>query len=711
MQLWPIMERDLKPPRTVHHSVPSLERSTQLRAYPAKTAHILCLGILWTGHLLAQTDPRRPERTPEVAQTGPSGIITTVAGDGFSGDSGNGGLATNAPLLDPWGVAVDNKGNIYVTDGLNQVVRKVSASTGDISIYAGVLGEPGYSGDEGSAISAKLDDPFALAVDSAGNLYIADFNNDAVRMVSASTGVITTIAGNGEGVYDGHTRSCPTYTSGALATKTGLCGPISVAVDSKSNLYIGSNAGFVYKVTKTTGVITTLAGGGRSQSGEWSDVPAVGANIGEPYALAVDGGGNVYIANTPYCMVQKVAASTGELTMIAGSITSYGYPYCALAGDGGPATSAGIGNGIFGLAVDGAGDLFIADSFNGVIRMVEKSNGNIYTVAGRYNRLGDNQGGAIYGYTGDGGPAASALLDYPAGLAVDGTGNLYLADNDYDVVRKVSNAIVAPTQSPAFGTAGGEITPPASVSLSAPKGATIYYSTDGSVPSTSSTKYTGPITISDTTLVTAFATYAGQPNSAASTQLYAFVGPPSFNPPAQGFTGSIKVTITDVNPKAQIWYTTDGTTPYANSGTSQLYTGPITLTKTTSLSANAFTSATSAGGNVYLFCDCNIISAAYGVKGKPSATTEPATQISGASAVLNGKLYTGEEQSTYWFAYGTTSSNLNQKACSQSFPADGVATSLNCFVSLSSNRTYYFQFVATNSSGTSKGAVLSFKTQ
>ncbi len=647
---------------------------------------------------------------PAVSQTGPSGIITTVAGDGYSGDSGNGDPATKSPLLDPWGLAVDAKGNLYITDGLNQVIRKVSSSTGDISIYAGTLGVAGYSGDNGKAASATLDGPIALAVDSAGNLYIADNRNDAVRRVDAATEVITTVAGDGQGVYDGHPGICPNYTSGVLATTTGLCNPISLAIDSKDNLYIGAGAGFVYKVTKSSGIITTLAGGGTY--GDWNGIPAVGADIGAPYGLAVDGGGDVYIANTPDCLIQKVSASTGQLTIVAGEITSYGYPNCVLAGDGGPATSAGLGNGLFGLAFDSSGDLFIADSLYGVIRMVEKSNGNIYTIAGRYNRLAEDEGGALYGYSGDGGPAVSALLDYPAGLALDGFGNLYFVDYDFDVVRKVSNAVVPPTESPSFSPTGGEITPPASVTLSAPKGATVYYTTDGSVPSTSSKKYDGPITVSDTELVTAFATDPNHPNSAAAAQLYAFVGPPVFNPPGGAFSGSVEVSITDANPQAQIWYTTDGTVPFAYSGTSKLYTGPVTVTTPTGFMAIAFTSANSVGGNVYSFCDCNVTNASYGFKAKPGVTTEPASQISSGSAELNGKLASNEDSTNYWFAYGTTKDNLNQATSPESFPAEALASPVSYLVfNLKPSTTYYFQLIASNSLGTSKGAVLFLKTE
>ncbi len=646
---------------------------------------------------------------PAVTQTGPSGIITTVAGDGYSGDSGNGDPATKSPLLDPWGVAVDAKGNLYITDGLNQVIRKVSSSTGDISIYAGTLGVAGYSGDNGKAASATLDGPIALAVDSAGNLYIADAQNDAVRRVDAATGVIITVAGDGQGVYDGHPANCPNYTSGALATKTGICYPISLAIDSKDNLYIGAEAGFVYKVTKSTGIITTLAGGGTY--GAWSG-PAVGADIGEPYGLAVDGGGDVYIANTNNCFIQKVSASTGQLTIAAGEITSYGYPNCVLAGDGGPATAAGFGSELFGLAIDSFGDLFIADSVYGVIRMVEKGNGNIYTIAGRYNRLAEDEGGPLHGYSGDGGPAVSALLGYPAGVALDGSGNLYFVDYDFDVVRKVSNAVVPPSESPSFSPIGGGITPPALVTLSAPKGATVYYTTDGSVPSTSSEKYDGPITVSDTELVTAFAADPNHPNSAAAAQLYAFVGPPVFNPPGGAFSGSVEVSITDANPQAQIWYTTDGTTPFAYSGTSKLYTGPVTVNVTTTFVAIAFTSANSVGGNVYSFCDCTLITASYGFKAKPGVTTEPATEISKGSAELNGKLNSNEESTNYWFAYGTAENKLNQTTSPVSFPPGALGSLVSSLVyNLKPNTTYYFQLIASNSLGTSKGAVLSFKTE
>ncbi|MGA9670802.1 MAG: hypothetical protein WBQ94_16445, partial [Terracidiphilus sp.] len=314
-------------------------------------------------------------------------------------------------------VAVDAAGNIYVTDDYYMVVRKIAAGTGIISTFAG-NGTAGYTGDGGPATSAELNTPRGLAVDGAGNLYIADLNNSVVRMVTASTGVITTVAGSDSQGYSG---------DGGQASGAKLAGPSGVASDSAGNLYISDQwSSVVRKVSVATGIITTVAGNGSSgYSGDGR--AATSATLDSPENVVVDAAGDLYIADTGNNVIRKIAASTGIITTFAGNGTA-GY-----GGDAGQATAAGAELNVpFGVALDGAGNLYISDWNNNVIRMVTASTGVISTVVGN----------GTAGFAGDGGPATSAELNGPLGVAVDGAGDIYLADSQNQRVRTV-NAIVA----------------------------------------------------------------------------------------------------------------------------------------------------------------------------------------------------------------------------------------------------------------------------
>jgi trimeric autotransporter adhesin len=340
-----------------------------------------------------------------VRKVSPEGIITTVAGNGTAGFSGDGGPATSADLREPAAVAVDGAGNLYIADFDNNRVRKVSPE-GIISTVAGD-GTPGFSGDDGPATSAELADPRGVAVDSAGNLYIADGNN-RVREVSPA-GIITTVAGDGTPGFSG---------DGGPATSAQLSSPLGVAVDGAGNLYIADSSNNRLRKVSPAGIITTVAGNGAfSYSGDGG--PARSALLWNPEGAAVDGAGNLYVADTHNNRVRKVSAA-GIITTIAGN-GAYGG-----SGDGGPATSAELA-GPLGLAVDGSGNLYIADYDNIRVRRVSPA-GTITTVAGN----------GVGGYSGDGGPANAAQLNRPSGVAVDGAGNLYIADVSNSCIRQVS---------------------------------------------------------------------------------------------------------------------------------------------------------------------------------------------------------------------------------------------------------------------------------
>jgi sugar lactone lactonase YvrE len=351
-----------------------------------------------------------------------SGIITTVAGNGKSsiGFSGDGGPATSARLSSPSNVTVDSEGNLFIVDRDNQRIRKVSplgiitTVAGDGSISCELLGCHGnYGGDGGSATAAKLNDPGGVAIDSAGNLFIADFGNRRVRKVSPS-GIISTVAGGGTNELG----------DGGPATSATLNSPAGVAIDSAGNLFIADFNDRRIRKVSSSGIITTIAGGGSASNRLGDDGPATSAQLGGPSGVAVDSAGNLFIADELGNRIRKVS-TLGIITTVAGNGSS-GY-----SGDGGPATSARLSL-PSDVAVDSAGNLFIADSFNNRIRKVSSS-GIIATVAGD----------GSFGYSGDGGLAISAQLDDPFGVAVDSTGNLYVADTNNSRIRKVTKPNVS----------------------------------------------------------------------------------------------------------------------------------------------------------------------------------------------------------------------------------------------------------------------------
>ncbi len=280
-----------------------------------------------------------------------TGLVTTVAGSGFPGHSGDGGPATAAELHYPGGIAVDASGDLFIADTYNNCVREVNASTGDITTVAG-NGVAGYSGDGGQATNAELDRPCSLAVDADGNLFIADEKNNCIREVNATTGVITTVAGNGTGGFSG---------DGGLATSAELDSPDGIAVDSGGDLFIADTSNNrIREVNATTHVITTVAGNGTAgYSGDGGQ--ATNAELYYPASIALDASGDLFIADTCNHRIREVNASTGVITTVAGS-ASYGY-----GGDGGQATAAQLLEPC-DVALDSIGDLFILDE--GVVRKV-----------------------------------------------------------------------------------------------------------------------------------------------------------------------------------------------------------------------------------------------------------------------------------------------------------------------------------------------------
>ena len=350
------------------------------------------------------------------------GTISTIAGDGSSGYSGNGLAANNAQLSGPSGIAFDGPGNMFIADSQNNVIRRVDAVTNDISTIAG-NGYAGYSGDGGVGTSARLNNPTHVVFDRVVNLYITDGDNDRIRKINALTDEITTIAGNGFAGYSG---------DGGLATSAELNFPDGVAIDSNGNLFIGDALNNrVREVTIATGDITTVAGDG-AQGYSGDGAPASQVELFFPSRPFIDSAGNIYIADYKNNRVRRVDATTKIITTVAGT-GSAGY-----SGDGGAATSAEL-NGPISIVVDSAGVLYIADAANERIRAVN-TNTNVVTVFGVAIQPGVIQtvvGSGVAGYQGDGGKATSARINGPTGLALDPQGNLIFADSANSVVRKV----------------------------------------------------------------------------------------------------------------------------------------------------------------------------------------------------------------------------------------------------------------------------------
>ena len=333
-----------------------------------------------------------------------NGIITTVAGDGGQGGfSGDGGPATKALLTNPTGIAVDKSGNLYIADRGNQRIRMVTASSGTISTIAG-SSTIGLSGDGGPAAKATFTLPTGIAIDATGNLYIADENNRAIRRISTS-GIITTVAGTGQFGYSG---------DNGQATKAKLAGPQGVAVDASGNLYIADSGNERIRYVNISGIITTIAGTGAAGfSGDSS--AATAATFSNPVGVALDASGNVYVADLDNNRIRRFVVG-GAVTTFAGTTTS--------AGDGGPSTQARVEP--WAVAVDSSGNLYIADRSEQRVRKVAPS-GTISTVAGTGQT----------GFGGDNGPGALALLSTPNDVAVDASGNVYIADAGNNRIRRV----------------------------------------------------------------------------------------------------------------------------------------------------------------------------------------------------------------------------------------------------------------------------------
>ncbi|HEV8145301.1 MAG TPA: hypothetical protein VGP79_02920 [Bryobacteraceae bacterium] len=425
-----------------------------------------------------------------IVKVGPDGIANVVAGNGLLGLSGNNGLAVNASLGQPISVAVDASGNIYIGE-YSGLILKVT-SDGIIRTFAGT-GVNGFSGDNGPALQAQIGQVYGMVFDSAGNLYFSELDNHRIRRITPG-GIITTVAGTGVAGFSG---------DGGPATAAKLDQPSRLAIDGNNALYIVDlNSHLVRKIVN--GTITTIAGNG---TGQGEDIPAATAALA-PLAVTVGPTGIVYITDFLTSGIRRIDTN-GRIRTIAGSAGS------GFSGDGGPALSAKFNFTLYpSLAIDSTGALLVGDNQNGRVRRITAdqrvatvagnglyrfsgnggpatsaslnfplgiatdSAGNIYiaeTLQMRVRKITPDgtisvvAGNGIQGYTGDGGPAVNASLSYPSSVALDAQGNLYVADTVNSVIRKIdTRGIISTFAGTGFTDYNGEGLAPTSTNLSGP---------------------------------------------------------------------------------------------------------------------------------------------------------------------------------------------------------------------------------------------------
>jgi trimeric autotransporter adhesin len=355
-----------------------------------------------------------------VSDTGTNAVWYLIQNVGACVEAGNtfpaaygcfpAGATSRTALAGPRGIAFDGQ-SLYIAEESGNRVRVVDDATGSMASFAGT-GTAGFGGDGGPAISAKLNFPTSVVL-SNGALYVADFANARLRQIDLTTHVITTAAGNGTLSYDG---------DGAEATTKILGNPDAVAVDGAGNEYVVDNYDNKVRKVDLDGQISTVAGNGfTGYTGNGG--PATAATLNDPRGVAVDGLGDVFISDTANNVVRMVDHATRKISTYATGLKA-------------PR----------GLAVDGAGNLYIADTGNNRVKKVEALTHVISTVAGD----------GVAGYSGDGGPATSARLNGPRGLAVDASGNLFISDTDNDVVRKVNGGVISTVAGIGTVAAGGD---------------------------------------------------------------------------------------------------------------------------------------------------------------------------------------------------------------------------------------------------------------
>jgi sugar lactone lactonase YvrE len=344
--------------------------------------------------------------------------MTTRAGTGMRGHSGDGGPADKATLSEPFHCELDSEGNLYIAEATNHCIRKVERATGKISTVAGT-GKKGYTGDGGKATDATFNEPYAVVLDRDNHMYIVDRLNAVIRKVDGKTGIVTTVAGNGKKDYAG---------DGGKATDASMREPNDCILDGKGGLLIADVADWrIRRLDLSTGTISTFAGTGKAKIATKARIDRTPCGDGGPAdkaivvgarAVCVDGKGNTFICEREGSAVRKVDAK-GIITTIAGT-GEWGY-----SGDNGKATQA-VFAGPKGIRCDRHQDVYVVDCENHCIRKIAVRTGVVRTIAGGKKGTG-----------GDGGPAPEASMDRPHGCVIDGDGTLYIADTNNHRVRMV----------------------------------------------------------------------------------------------------------------------------------------------------------------------------------------------------------------------------------------------------------------------------------
>ncbi len=337
-------------------------------------------------------------------------IINTIAGNGHPGYSGDNALAVNAELSGPAGICADAAGNLYIPDFLNSVIRKVDHTTGIITTIAG-NGTPGFAGDSGLATHAELFYPYCVFVDHSNNIYIADAGNNRIRKIDQSSGIISTIAGSGAAGFSG---------DNGPATNALLSYPTSVCADDTGNIYIADLANNrVRMINHNDNTITTIAGSTAAFFGDSG--LAVNAKMNQPWGICLDASNDIYIADYGNYRVRKIDANTHIIMTVAGNGTS------GNSGNDVDALSAQL-KGPVAVYVDVNNNLYISDQTSSMVRRVNPNTRIITTISGDGNQ----------GYSGDMHDPVNAELNGPSGICADAAGDIYIADFQNQRVRKIT---------------------------------------------------------------------------------------------------------------------------------------------------------------------------------------------------------------------------------------------------------------------------------
>ena len=591
-------------------------------------------------------------------------VVATLAGmAGQTGYVGGSAARFNGPV----GVAWDpTTGNIYVADAGNDTIRMITPA-GVVTTLAGSPGQAG-SADGTTGSAARFDSPEGVAVDSKGNIYVADTGNDTIRMITPA-GVVTTLAGT-----PGQAGSIDGAGSAARFNS-----PEGVAVDSVGNIYVADTGNDTIRMMMPGRPYTTMTWGTAGKPGS-ADGPGIDALFNRPEGVAVDSAGNVYVADTGNDTIRMITASAmmvGETTTLAGSPDQVG----SVDGTG----SAARFDSPEGVVVDSAGNVYVADTGNDTIRMI-MSGSMVMTLAGTAGQAGSADG-----------TGSAALFNDPRGVAVDGADNVYVADTGNDTIRKLSTPSV-PAQSGLTGTSAV----PVNVALTGLQPNTTYYY---EVVATNSVGTTDGSILSFTTPAAPAATLATTQAASNVTSTAATLSG-SVNP--EGAATSVSF-IYGTDPTLTTGTTTTTAQPIGN-GTSAVGVN-VALTglhpnTTYYFKVEATNSAGTTDGSILSFTTPAAAAA-------PLATTQAASNVTATTAALNGSVNPEGGATSVSFVYGTdrTLTTGTTTTTAQQIASGTSAVLVNAALTgLQPNTTYYFKVVATNSVGTTVGSISNFTT-